>query len=184
MLWIHSWFKLWTHWFQHIISLPIKRRSREDITVLRRENAALIARFMGPTWGPSGADRTQLGPMLAPWTLLSGRVLTAIHVFSSFSCDLAKYRGRSRMKINTHGDPKCDDSWCFHTVNKNPFVYVFPNSRCLSTLNIPATGHELNWIELSIKNTMRKLKCGMVYYMVTLPILRNRVLDHGPLWHH
>ena len=32
----------------------------------------LIARFMGPTWGPSGADRTQVGPMLAPWTLPSG----------------------------------------------------------------------------------------------------------------
>ena len=32
----------------------------------------LITRFMGPTWGPSGADRTQVGPMLAPWTLLSG----------------------------------------------------------------------------------------------------------------
>ena len=31
----------------------------------------LIARFMGPTWGPSGADRTQVGPMLASWTLLS-----------------------------------------------------------------------------------------------------------------
>ena len=27
---------------------------------------------MGPTWGPSGADRTQVGPMLASWTLLSG----------------------------------------------------------------------------------------------------------------
>ena len=27
---------------------------------------------MGPTWGPSGADRTQVGAMLAPWTLLSG----------------------------------------------------------------------------------------------------------------
>ena len=26
----------------------------------------MIARFMGPTWGPSGADRTQVGPMLAP----------------------------------------------------------------------------------------------------------------------
>ena len=34
----------------------------------------LITRFMGPTWGPSGADRTQVGPMLAPWTLLSGCV--------------------------------------------------------------------------------------------------------------
>ena len=30
-----------------------------------------ITRFMGPTWGPSGADRTQVDPMLAPWILLS-----------------------------------------------------------------------------------------------------------------
>ena len=27
---------------------------------------------MGPTWGPPGDDRTQVGPMLPPWTLLSG----------------------------------------------------------------------------------------------------------------
>ena len=39
-----------------------------------------IARFMGPTWGPSGADRIQVGPMLAPWTLLSG-------VFKSSLCN-------------------------------------------------------------------------------------------------
>ena len=32
----------------------------------------LIASFMGPTWGPHGTDRTQVGLMLAPWTLLSG----------------------------------------------------------------------------------------------------------------
>ena len=31
-----------------------------------------IAKFMGPTWGPPGAGRTQVGPMLAQWTLLSG----------------------------------------------------------------------------------------------------------------
>ena len=35
-----------------------------------------ISRFMGPTWGPSGADRTQVGPILAPWTLLSGNLCT------------------------------------------------------------------------------------------------------------
>ena len=34
-------------------------------------NSSQIARFIWPTWGPSGADRTQVGPMLAPWTLLS-----------------------------------------------------------------------------------------------------------------
>ena len=32
----------------------------------------LRARFVGPTWGSSGADMTQVGPMLAPWSLLSG----------------------------------------------------------------------------------------------------------------
>ena len=31
-----------------------------------------IARFMGLTWGPSGTNRTQVGPILATWTLLSG----------------------------------------------------------------------------------------------------------------
>ena len=36
-----------------------------------RHIASLIARFTGPTWGPSGADRTEVGSMLAPWTLLS-----------------------------------------------------------------------------------------------------------------
>ena len=35
----------------------------------------LLARFMGPTWGPSGAGRTQVGPMLAPWTLLSWELI-------------------------------------------------------------------------------------------------------------
>ena len=35
-------------------------------------SATLIARSMKPTWGPSGADRTQVGPMLVPRTLLSG----------------------------------------------------------------------------------------------------------------
>ena len=33
---------------------------------------------MGSTWGPSGDDRTQEGPMLAPWTLLSGQLLNVL----------------------------------------------------------------------------------------------------------
>ena len=33
-----------------------------------------IAKSMGPTWGPPGSCRPQMGPMLAPWTLLSGVV--------------------------------------------------------------------------------------------------------------
>ena len=33
------------------------------------------SKFMGPTWGPPGSCRPLMGPMLAPWTLLSGQCL-------------------------------------------------------------------------------------------------------------
>ena len=46
--------------------------SQSNQSTLVKLMAPLIARFMGPTWGPSGTDRTQVGRMLAPWTLLSG----------------------------------------------------------------------------------------------------------------
>ena len=51
-----------------------------DFTGFR--SITLIARFMGPTWGPSGTDRTQVGPMLALWTLLSGKISYVISVFT------------------------------------------------------------------------------------------------------
>ena len=34
--------------------------------------ATQITKFMGPAWGPPGSCRPQMGPMLAPWTLLTG----------------------------------------------------------------------------------------------------------------
>ena len=34
-----------------------------------------IAKFVGPTWAPPGSCRPQMGPMLAPWTLLSGKLV-------------------------------------------------------------------------------------------------------------
>ena len=34
----------------------------------------LQTRFMGTTWGPPGAVRTQVGPILPRWTLLSGHI--------------------------------------------------------------------------------------------------------------
>ena len=54
----------------------------------------LIAKFMGPTWGPSGANRTQVGPMLAPWTLLSGSALIfpSTYIYTKLGwCNWNKY---------------------------------------------------------------------------------------------
>ena len=46
--------------------------NKNSLGIFFKNAVAPIARFMGPTLGPSGTDRTLVGPMLAPWTLLSG----------------------------------------------------------------------------------------------------------------
>ena len=61
-----------------------------------------IARFMGPTWGPFGADRTQVGPMLDPWTLLSGVIfqVSARRQYLCKSCEIYfPYDEKSYTKI-------------------------------------------------------------------------------------
>ena len=49
-----------------------------------------IAKFMGPAWGPLGSYRPQMGPMLAPWTLLS-RVSLILFCFVSGDTVLTPY---------------------------------------------------------------------------------------------
>ena len=44
--------------------------------IILQPSTALIASFMGPMWGPPGADKTQVGPMLATWTLLYWLVIS------------------------------------------------------------------------------------------------------------
>ena len=64
----------WACWIDithHCSVWNLKKTARIN-TDFNLSKSTLIARFMGPTWGPSGADRAQVGPMLAPWTLLSG----------------------------------------------------------------------------------------------------------------
>ena len=55
---------------------PSRILTYPDAAVLYRTIYTQIARFMGQTWGPSGSCRSQLGPMLDPWTLLSGLIVS------------------------------------------------------------------------------------------------------------
>ena len=49
-------------------------------------SSSLIARFIGPTWDPSGADRTQVGSMLASWILLSALLINSCLTMPSQAC--------------------------------------------------------------------------------------------------
>ena len=53
-----------------IRALPVIR-TRFSVCAVK---PSMIARFMGPTCGPSGADRIKVDSMLASWTLLSGKL--------------------------------------------------------------------------------------------------------------
>ena len=67
----HKHYAISYHWqlyclFSSLFRLTTKKTSKLRIT-------AHLAKFMRPTWSPPGSCRPQMGPMLAPWTLLSGR---------------------------------------------------------------------------------------------------------------
>ena len=76
-----------------------------------------IAKFMGPPWGPPGSCRSQVGPMLAPWTLLSG-LYQICHTLGDSS------RGR----------PRTTSSECVHHLIKyQPFYHIFS---CIQLFNL------------------------------------------------
>ena len=58
--------------FQSIVERVNGAVGRAESKPYQLLNTTQIAKFMGPPWGPPGSCRPQMGPMLAPRTLLSG----------------------------------------------------------------------------------------------------------------
>ena len=52
--------------------LLLKTGCQDCSQVMSTRVTSQIAKFMGPRWGPPGSCRPLMGPILAPWTLLSG----------------------------------------------------------------------------------------------------------------
>ena len=63
-----------------------------------------IARFMWPTWGPPGPCRPQVGPALAPWTLLSGTRLRCLYGVG-FLCSFPSQSRRNKTTGLLYGNP-------------------------------------------------------------------------------
>ena len=57
--------------------------------------------IMWPSWGPPGADRTQVGPMLAPWILLSGEscgLLSMVYIYDGI---MTKFFHKTNTLLNS-----------------------------------------------------------------------------------
>ena len=112
-------------------------------TPWRWYDVTLIARFMGPTWGPPGSCRSQVGPMLAPWTLLSGhsngmqickafnhqnlgkqmRICFLQHLSQLFVSTSSSRRGMPTLFLNLF--PHCG-TWHSLWIPYAPLQYIYP----------------------------------------------------------
>ena len=66
-----------------------------------------IAKFIGPTWGPPGSCWPQMGPMLAPWTLLSGKISYIEKALWSITTWHCMQHGGCRQRYNRSGKQRC-----------------------------------------------------------------------------
>ena len=80
-----------------------------------------IASFTGPTWGSLGSCRPQVGPMLAPWTLLSG---------------LWKQKGWDELTVRL-------DSWFYHTTSDilNVLLHAGPHFNIKTVFSMYMDSH-------------------------------------------
>ena len=112
---------------QNIYQLQIIQYSSYIRPMAGRPRIAFpIARFMGPTWSPSRADRTQVGPMLAPWILLS-RITCVVYVGTITVCTLVESH---KMTVSEH--------WCACYINRNwvfQLARVEPNAIWILLMN-------------------------------------------------
>ena len=67
-------FTLWSYKSNQIFtrSLTSWNRRTNDAMYKSLTLKTQIAKFIGPTWGPPGSCRPQMGPFLAPWTCYQG----------------------------------------------------------------------------------------------------------------
>ena len=100
---------------------------------------------MGPTWGLSGADRTQVGLMLAPWTLLSGSML--VRAPDVYDCFLmfnkwTTLNADSHMTFNTCIYERVD-GWVGGWIKTHTFlilrIHIWLHSRRLNIVALCAT---------------------------------------------
>ena len=112
-----------------IICWSYKSR-RRTISQLRSQ----IAKFIGPIWGPSGSCRPQMGPTLAPRTLLSG-------VWNVFPAIISThYRSEYWVHCLRMNDRGINGYWILRNTWWRHQMETFSASLAICAGNSPVTG--------------------------------------------
>ena len=95
---------------------------------------------MGPTWGPPGSCRPQMGPMLIPWTLLSGQrcqFTTIIYIIPTITIWESLCHGIWFLYWNRAQYSNSFQRWCLFSIG-NPIVQMRQSyDHFISTVGFP-----------------------------------------------
>ena len=129
-----------------------------DASVILAINVVpLIARFMGPTWGLPGTDRTQVGPMWATRNLLSGTWWLVARLFRSRQLNPCRFIAIvptneiecRYLQCNKHVC-KCEYSLCLMApYDPIEFPYHWLPCQHITWTNVDFFPIGLSWIKLS-----------------------------------
>ena len=117
-------------------------------------------KFMGPTWGPPGSYRPQMGPMLATWTLLSG-----IYLIDAKSFPLSFH-------ITTSHDIPCHQYLYLFPLHNGQHIHLMTNHRggygwctwlsCLQRTNRPCRLFD------KLHNTINSRHIAVIYNTIII----------------
>ena len=126
---------------------------------------------MRPTWDPSGADRTQVGPMLAPWTLLSGKWR-----FGTVSTDTTK-PNKYKHALLWHSQHWCHEGTTI-TLNTGPMTHTAESqSGCLRVATqgqkccLVELRKDFQCIDYGLLHISEKFRCTVLCFNCEMPIL-------------
>ena len=117
-------------------------------SLLRSSRQSLRAKFMGPTWGPSGASRTQVGPMLAHELNYLGCYIVMkywVYVIQSVMIIIVYY-------LTT--------SWGFYIHSENMWPYYRKLIRITINSSPPSAAYTLRWIGSALVQVMAWHRIG------------------------
>ena len=121
-----------------------------------------ITKFMGPTWGPPGSCRPQMGPMLAPWTLLSG-IFLMWQGFISNHDHASVTLGIYHLSPLKYWKYKSDNAY----LQSYDLQHVLPIMTNKTYMPIPKCYIQNKFLLLCISHTVLNLNCNMKF--LTLP---------------
>ena len=130
----------------------------------RDRDTSQIAKFMGPTWGPPGSCQPQMGPMSAPWTLLSGISRGILTLQSKYNRNLIFLSSYNHVYIDKHNS--AFHKHIFRAIKWKYFyiLIITQQSTIKQCVHLLAC---INWFVQERHNSIAIMHCNYVFFALT-----------------